>query len=232
VSLSGSGKIRSADGPGAPLQVGELVVLAGSKVTADKLEIGASLDLSGDSGLSPGSEGDYITLNNATVDIVFRAKALDFPALSLGNIGATYDVVPKSLELDFANVDLKQDKHWNLVQGNTLSNCEQWLAMVRVLDVPKGVDEKKQLVLDCPKGSAARRIADALETISLRLTYVYTIPAPPKATNKLYAGLELGAWIGIGVSVIVCIVICIVVQVFCCKAKDGDDDASESNLSA
>jgi hypothetical protein len=217
VNVSGSGKIQNVEGDGAPLVLGELVIADGSKVTADNLQIGSGLDLSGTSSLGPDSDEDRITLPHASVDIALRPKGESFPTLSLGAIGMSYSVLPRSLEVDFSGIGtLGRNMNWIIVQGNTLSNCKDWIPLLN----KTGLDGGSELFTAQCFDNQGRKIDVPSETISLRMVFTHSVPP---ATNKLYAGLEIGAWIGIGVSVFVAIVICIVVQVFCCKAGQDDD---------
>jgi hypothetical protein len=221
VLINGSGTIHFTDGTGAiqPLILKDLVVVPGSEVKGGQLRIKSSLDLTGKSVLSPLSDNDKIELDDKQVEIVIRAREEDFPRLNLGEIGDEYKILPKSVEIDCSVAHLVGDGTWTLIEGNSLSNCAEWLGYVNFTNVPSGGG---QLTAECQKPGSARRIRAAGGQVSLLARYA--VESKESRTPKKYAGLELGAWTGIGVSAVVCIAICIVVAIYCWRLKGKRDE--------
>jgi hypothetical protein len=140
--LTGTGTIQPATGETITVQV--INVTADGIVTANGLKVVKNIQMTGKSKLMAAA-GDKITLE-PNVRIVFESSDENVPFLDLGNIGDNYTITPEKFAIELQAVSFKPADGFRhtLLQGETLTNCEDWIEIAEY--------DKETFTVTCEEG--------------------------------------------------------------------------------
>jgi hypothetical protein len=127
ISIRGNGTLQGTTGE--VLWLNAVTIQPQAQVIARNVGIQASLCLESGSSLRAAPQGQIILVPD--LELEFRGPDVDqLPYLDLGDIGATYDVIPSVLNIVIESESFSGDVNRFLVQGKTLSNCLEWHSKV------------------------------------------------------------------------------------------------------
>jgi hypothetical protein len=141
-------------------------------------------------------------------------NAAQLPSLDLGEIGDIYTVVPTVLQVDIGSTEISADLHAPLVQGKTMSNCEEWRAKVQGL--PSGFEATCETI-----SRAAQSLLAGGPVIGLFV--VKSKPLDPDG------GLSGGAVAGIVISLLVVAGVAVGAAWWFFVRKKDDDDSGKAS---
>jgi hypothetical protein len=133
VTITGRGRLVGS--LNAPFNLTDVTVVSGSEVAADGLTILRRLHLIGTAHLM-GVSGDWVSLATG-VDLVLTSNGNEVPRVNLGGVGRAYATRPASIAVhinaaEISDSDVKAIRV-PIVSGRTLSNCEYWRGIARVI---------------------------------------------------------------------------------------------------
>jgi hypothetical protein len=196
ITIGGSGILQAAsryeEGSSSPttqLWLTVLTIEPEAQLIGKDLVVQTSLRLESGARLAA-APLDKITLVPG-VELEFHCDNLEeLPHLDLGDIGENYSVVPSLLKV-VINSSSSDEVHKPLVQGRTLSNCDQWKAKVEGL--PREYEAQCE-----PVSSSGQSLLANGPVIGLFI--VNSAPEPTKAVRD-DGGSNAGGGLGIGVIV-------------------------------
>lgn len=190
-----------------PIEVNKLTLDEGTKIELKKLVIVDSIEIKGDSTLSPSDNDDAIKFSsNNKIEINIKSSTNGgIPHVNLGNIGKTL-VYPKNLNVeidlskytDIEGIKNAFSKPIKIISGRTL-NAEEWMRRnVANLNIV-GFGNKNVLKFTYDKNTKST-LTDDLPENSIYVQYNSQVQ--PDVSN----GLSTGAVVGIVVGAVVIVV--------------------------
>jgi hypothetical protein len=218
VTLCGKGVLR---GVSDELWLGEVTLERGSQLTAYGLVVQHSLRLEPNTKLAPGAHEKIELFNDVTIVFDF-GKIEGLSTLDLGEIGANYTIVPRSIQIVLTQTGGDSAVHEVLIRGKALSNCAEWLDRVEGLP--------KRYSVTCERVRETRQLAAAdLPEMGL---FLVRPEGPDDVDDEPFTFGEVWEIVIVAALCVIPVAILVAVICWCRRRKRANESGEPGEVSA